>query len=349
MSTDYFQSHTVSLILSWIFSIPPIIALIVYGNVQVAKNQHWFTGLLFVWILFCAIVLSPFRYAFLQLIIVTTYPYQSFYAFFTACALSVYIIPFVMSILYGIGFGLPALGLGAIVGFKDSISRTRLFLAAIAAPFLFLVGSYLFYLVLPYAAYSTHWLRAEDVIRATNGPAEYVYKYLVEPWTPQALPQFTRDMGLENLTSKERLRAHVAAVYLGKKQFAYYVYKAYPEYADQKKLGNKLGYTDKTPQEWPKLTNEENLKLYTITTKMISGEPLSEEDLEGAKSLQRSYMKRTGIVRTKEEMAEEVRIATGYFNIINQYNSEMQICLLLQIPLASLPVESTPLCHTLSI
>ena len=110
MSTDYFQSHTVSLILSWIFSIPPIIALIVYGNVQVAKNQHWFTGLLFVWILFCAIVLSPFRYAFLQLIIVTTYPYQSFYAFFTACALSVYIIPFVMSILYGIGFGLPALG-----------------------------------------------------------------------------------------------------------------------------------------------------------------------------------------------------------------------------------------------
>ena len=314
--------------MSWIFSIPPIIALIVYGNVQVAKNQHWFTGLLFVWILFCAVVLSPFRYAFLQLIIVTTYPYQSFYAFFTACALSVYIIPFVMSILYGIGFGLPALGLGAIVGFKDSISKTRLFLAAIAAPFLFIISSYLFYLVLPYAAYSTHWLRAEDVIRATNGPAEYVYKYLVEPWTPQAFPKFAHDMGLENLTSKERLRAHVATIYLGKKQFAYYVYKAYPEYADRERLGIKLDDTDKTPQEWPELTNEEMSKIYSITTKMIAGEPLGEADLEDVRRLQKEYMERTGIVRTEEEKAEEAKAATEYFNIIYQYNSEMDMCLL---------------------
>lgn len=76
MSTDYFQSHTIPFILSWFFTIPTIIGLIVYANVQVAKNQHWFAGLLLIWIYLCMIVLSPFRYMFLQLIMAGAYPWS---------------------------------------------------------------------------------------------------------------------------------------------------------------------------------------------------------------------------------------------------------------------------------
>jgi len=87
--------------------------------------------------------------------------------------------------------------------------------------------------VVPDAAYSTHWLNPDDVIKATNGPPVYVFKYITEMGSPIQYPKLVSDIGPENMNTKEKLRAHVASVYLGKKQFAYYLSKADPEYYEK--------------------------------------------------------------------------------------------------------------------
>jgi hypothetical protein len=170
----------------------------------------------------------------LQIFIAIAYPLQSFRAFFTNFILVLY-IPIVFGILYAIGIVLPFVGTYAIAGFKGTASKIRLWLAVPAAPIIFLIASYLFYLVLPYAAYSTHWLKAEDVIRATNGPSEYFYRYIVEQMTPLQFPRYAHEIGLDNLSPKERLRSHVSILYLGMDQYVYYVSKAYPAYWEEAK------------------------------------------------------------------------------------------------------------------
>jgi len=155
------------------------------------------------------------------------YPVQSISAMLSSIPLAFY-IPIVFGIMCAIGLLLPLVGIVGIAGYKR-MSTGRLFGAAVAAPVLLLLGTYLYFLVLPYAAYSTHWLKATDVIRATNGPPEYLYKYIAEEVTPLQFPLFVRDVGEENLTSTERLRAHVAVIYLGNKEFSSYMYNAYPK------------------------------------------------------------------------------------------------------------------------
>jgi len=325
MSTDYFQSHTISLILSWIFSIPIVISAIVGPVSMLLEKEEGISRLLLIWTGLCIIVLSPFRYMVLQLFMATAYPFQSLHAFFTLLLLVIY-IPIVFSILYAIGLGLPFLGMAAIAGFKSTMSRTRWLFVALASPFLFFFGSYLFHLALPYAAYSTYWLNAKDVIQATNGPAEYVYKYVVEQGTPLQFPLFATNMGLENLTSKERFRAHVAAVYLGKEEFYYYIYKAYPEYAESRKRKNKSDNLIEAPQEWPELTQEEQAELNAVSEKMMR-EPLEEEDLERVRRVNKNYTKRTGRQMTEQE----VMITTQAIETISQYKLEFGRCLLQSI------------------
>jgi len=322
MSADNFQSHIISLILSWVFSVPIIIGLVGYLVSLLLEKEVGVPRLLLIWLGLCIIVLSPFRYMVLQVLMATVYPFQSLHAFFTLFLLALY-IPIVFSLLYAIGLGLPFLGFAAITGFKTTVSRTRYFFAAVASPFLFLFGSYLFYLALPYAAYSTHWLDAKDVIRATNGPPAYFYKYAVEPATPEILPKFALNLGLENLTSKERLRAHVAGVYMGGKEFAYYLHKAYPKYADTQERSNGSDNLTKKPEEWPELTEEEQTELNAVAAKMVR-EPLEKEDLERVRRVNESYTKRTGRRMTEQE----VMFAMQAFEILGQYKLELGRCLL---------------------
>jgi hypothetical protein len=235
---DYFQSHTISLILTWVFSIPIILGMISAGINILFKKTEGTPRSLTVWLVICVLLFSPFRYILLQLFIATAYPFQSFRALLTTCILAFY-IPIVFSILYVIGLGLPLLGTMAVAGFKNRPSKMRLCLSAIAAPIIFLIGGWLYYLVLPYAAYSTHWLNSGDVIRATNGPPEYIYKYVVEQMTPIQFPGYVHKIGFDKLSPKQRLRSHVAAVYLGEKEFSFFVYKSYPE-----EFRRKTGYKD---------------------------------------------------------------------------------------------------------
>ncbi len=235
---DYFQSHTFSIVLTWLFSIPLIISLIGLAIYLLFEKIEGISRLFIVWLVICIILFSPARYIFLQIFVAIAYPLQSFRAFFTTFILVIY-IPIVFGIIYAISFALPTLGVVAIVGFEDNVSKIRLWLSALAAPIIFLIASHLFYLVLPYAAYSTHWLHPKDVIRATNGPPEYFYRYVVEQMTPLKFPSYAHEMGLNNLSPKERLRSHVAIVYLGQKQFNFFMYKSYPE-----EYKRKTGYSE---------------------------------------------------------------------------------------------------------
>ena len=144
-------------------------------------------------------------------------------------------IPIVFGLLYAIGLAVPFLLTILIVGKKEPPSKGRLFIAGILAPIIFLVFSTIYYNILPYAAYSTHWLGPKELIRTTNGPSQYFYRFAVEQFTPLQFSGFAYDIGMENMSGKERLRAHIAAVYCGNKQHWYYVSKAYPEYFEKLK------------------------------------------------------------------------------------------------------------------
>jgi len=239
---DYFQSHTFSMILTWLFSIPVILCTI--GPVlacSLASSLEKFEGIprfLMVWLVVCFLLFSPLWYILLQILIATAYPFQSFRALLTTIVLIGY-IPIVFGIMCIIGLGLPILCVYIIVCFfKDIASKIRLWLSALAAPIIFLIASYLFFLVLPYAAYSTHWLHAKDVIRATNGPPEYFHRY-VTPIFYIPLRRYVKEIGVDNLSPKERLRFHVADIYLGEKQFTFFVYKSFPE-----EFKRKTGYSE---------------------------------------------------------------------------------------------------------
>ena len=235
---DYFQSHTISLILTWVLSIPIIVGLIASAIGFLFEKSKGFPRSFTIWLLICLLLLSPLRYILLQLFIATAYPVQSFGALFSTVILAFY-IPIVFSILYAIGLGLPILGAFAVAGFKDPPSIIRLWFSAIATPIICIIAGWLYFLVLPYAAYSTHWLSPQDVIRSTNGPPEYFYKYVAEKWTPLQFPGYVYEMGLENLSVKERLRSHVASVYLGERAFSFFVYKSYPN-----EFKRKTGYKE---------------------------------------------------------------------------------------------------------
>lgn len=328
MSIDYFQSHTVSLILSWIFSVSLISSFIaLFIGVLFKKLEgvpRPFSIPILLWIILCMVVLSPFRYIVLQLCAGIAYPFQSLSAFLSVFLLVLY-IPIVFSILFAIGVALPLFGVAITAGLKEPISKARLFLAAIISPFLFLVGSYLFYLALPYAAYTTYWLKARDVIRTTNGPAEYVYKYLVEQLTPLQFPEFIHEIGLENLSAKERLRGHVAAVYLGQKQYSYYMDKVYSQ-DPGKKTKPKPDSLSELPEKWPEFTAEELSEVSAVMAKAVQ-EPLEDNDLERIKRVYMSYSKRVGRYMTREE----ADLLPKIMEIIYQYNYELGRCLLLSI------------------
>jgi len=265
-----------------------------------------------IWILICIIVISPMRYMFLQFIVATVYPYQSISAFLSLFYLMI-IIPIVFSVLYAIGFGLPLLGtLFVATGFKDNPSKSRLFFGSLAAPFIFFLGGFLFFSILQYAAYSTHMLKAKDLIRATNGPAEYFYKYVVDFGTPLSYPQLAYDIGLQNLTYKEKLRLHVASVYLGDSENYYYVTSEFPKYVETRNAYEKL-----KEGKWPEMTTEESVELAAIRGKILK-EPLDDEDLERVIQINRSYEKRVGRSITEDEAI----FLTQIIEIMMRYKNE---------------------------
>lgn len=232
MNSDFFASPIISQILTWIFSIPIVLCMLEVAVTMLFKKQEGIPRIYTLWLIICLILFSPLRYILLQLLVAIAFPFQSFTAFLSTFLLAIY-IPIVFGLLYAIGLILPLFLTVLIVGVQNPPPKGRLFLSGIVGPLIFFVFSTVYYTLLPYAAYSTHWIGPKELIRSTNGPPYYFYRYAVEQFTPLQFSGFTHDIVLENLDAKERFRAHVAAVYCGNKQHWYYVSKAYPVYFER--------------------------------------------------------------------------------------------------------------------
>jgi hypothetical protein len=88
------------------------------------------------------------------------------------------------------------------------------------------VSSIIFYSALPYAGWTVHWLKAKDVIRATNGPAAIVFRYFTSIGTPVILPAFYDQTPQQPI---DKLRCHAAAVFLSNQRTGYFVMHQYPD------------------------------------------------------------------------------------------------------------------------
>jgi len=210
-------------------SLPIVFGILAFAVTMLFEKHEGIPRIFLWWLFACIILFSPFRYIFLQVLLATAYPFQSIYGLISTFWLSLY-IPIVFSLLYAIGLGIPFLIIVSIIGKKDPLPKYRIVISGICAPLIFTAFSVVYYLLLPYAAYSTHWVSPKALIRSTNGPSHYYYEYVVEQFTPLEFPNFATEIGLEEMDAKERLRAHVAGVYCGNKQFWYYVSNAYPLY-----------------------------------------------------------------------------------------------------------------------
>ena len=226
MGSDYYASNTVSLVLAWIFCQPVLFAVVgfIFWFFQKHEGIPWFVsawiGLFFLW-------LSPIRYMLFQIIAATAYPVQSFFAFFSLFYSGVFLfVPIEFSILFALGFALPLFLNLLLVGDR----WWRNLLACLAAPVLALLGSVIFGFLLPVAAgVTTQHLRADDIIRSTNGPAYFAFVCLLTKIDADVPPLFAQTP----MTPRDYLRTHVAMVYLGKNQQLEFVEKAYPEIAHQ--------------------------------------------------------------------------------------------------------------------
>lgn len=214
MTPDVFASHTLSLVLSWIVGIGLLSAAvntIVVGDFGEEMRSRRMFGL---WIVATALVFSPARYMLFQVLVAEAYLFQGIRPFITGGLLA---IPFGfwIGVLAGIGLYLPWLLLVAFTGKAEPLSRPRVLLASAAAPMVFCLSRRVFFWILPYMAYPLHILPVEDMVRATNGPAEVYFDYIVDlpvPGTPWPGTVVAGD------TNKERLGGHLAKVYFGTKQ-----------------------------------------------------------------------------------------------------------------------------------
>lgn len=222
--TDHFASSTVSVILSWLAVVPVVLAL--FGYILSLFRKHEGIPWLFsTWVGVCFLVLSPARYMFFQLVTAISYPFQSFFALTSLFWLAI-LTPFAFCFLYAVGIGLPLFLVMLMLGNRPR--WWRYVLASATAPLVATIGTLVFSFALPFAALSTHWLRAEDVIKATDGPAYFAFAFV--PQGLVALPPYSPKTPA---TTKDYLRSHVALIYLGKSEHDFFLHEAYPELYDE--------------------------------------------------------------------------------------------------------------------
>ncbi|HNW73306.1 MAG TPA: hypothetical protein PKN44_06750 [Bacteroidales bacterium] len=227
MTTDYFESSTFSLVLTWIFTIPVFIGLIVESGNLIFEKYDGLPKAYLVWFVLCILVLSPLRYLILQTILATSYVFQSWSAFLTIFILILY-IPIIFGLLYAVGFSLPILinfWLSGLIK-SDQITKGKLILSAFLTPLFAYLGTYLFFLILPFAAYTIHWLEPENVIKATNGSPYYYYKFIGSWLMPIKTDNFPSNV---NKDTKSKFRNHIAQDYLSDKNRIDFIKYSYPE------------------------------------------------------------------------------------------------------------------------
>jgi hypothetical protein len=213
---DPFDSSTVSLTLAWIIGVLMFawiasIAVNAVADFFAEREAHssrwlpWFG----VYFLLCFVVISPMRYMILQFLLIDSYSVQSFNAVANSLIAGIYVVS-VSGVLFAASVALPSMLLFTVLKNERTAS---LIAGTVLAPFMFAVGYALFFLLLPYAAWTIHWLPARDVIRSANGPATVFYKLAVESDIPRIGPKLVIQ---EGETANERLRSHVRTTYVSR-------------------------------------------------------------------------------------------------------------------------------------
>ncbi len=229
MTPNVFDSGIVSSILSWMLCIPLLFGILQWVASFFLKHKG-VPRAHSIWLCVCLILLSPARYLLFQVVAAACYAVQSPQAFLTLFLLVLY-VPILWCLLTAVGLGLPLVALFPIQGKSGTLAGGRAVAASVVCPLLCLISSLLFNLALPYAGWTVHWLRARDVIRATNGPASVFYRYVVSSFglyigDPVPLPKFYSQTPQQPV---DLLRCHVAVIYLGDEQKDYFLAHQYPE------------------------------------------------------------------------------------------------------------------------
>ena len=224
MRPEVFESGIISSILAWLSALPLMVAAVAWVFTSFAKHEgipRWFS----IWLAICLFIFSPARYLLFLIVAADCYAVQSWGAFFSVFLLALY-VPIVFGILFFIGVGLPMYSLVPIFGKSSQFTVARGLLASIVLPVVCIVSSFIFYWALPYAGWTVHWLKAKDVIRATNGPTAIVYRYFSSIGTPIILPAFYNQTPQQPI---DELRCHAAAVFLSEARKGYFVKHQYPD------------------------------------------------------------------------------------------------------------------------
>ena len=225
MNYTYYDSSSLSQFIAWFFCIPTIFYVIMsIGNVLFIKEVG-VTRLLLIWLGICAFLFSPLRYLIFQILVAQTYAVQSFSSFFNTIILSLY-VPFIAGILYAIGFAPAMVSALAICSKKPTVSLIQGLLLAFVFPFACMLGTYLFFLALPSAAWTLRWVDEKDLIKATNGPPALAFQYLIKPFGLVSMPAFYE---LTPRSDKDLLRCHFAATYLSNQGLARFKANQYPD------------------------------------------------------------------------------------------------------------------------
>ena len=227
MNYSFFDSSMLSTILSWFFAMPTIAYfLLAWIPLLAEKNMDYPSRLYLTWLVICVFIFSPLRYIVFQVVIATSYSVQSFGAFFSTLWLSLY-VPLVFGLLYFLTCIVPTLSLMLLSQKQDQrIGIFRGLAWILIFPFACMLSSLIFFTALPTTSKTLGQASAKDVIKATNGPAALVFKYLVKPFGAVPLPVFFE---LTPKTDKDMIRCHVASTYLSKSAFSYFLEKQYPD------------------------------------------------------------------------------------------------------------------------
>lgn len=226
MQPDFFESSTVSLILSWLSAASVFTALIGTLLFLFLQKHEGVPRTLSIWVGICMILFSPLRYIFFQVDLALSYTVQSFSAFFTGMLMSIWVVP-VFAIIYLIVIGAPIAAASLLLANQARVTFTRGLVLCILVPVVCVISNSIFYLGLPYAGVAVGWMaNPKDLIKATNGSAAVLFKYVASPLTPLILPSFYSDTPQKDV---DLLRCHVASTYLSDKTFGYFVKHQYPE------------------------------------------------------------------------------------------------------------------------
>jgi hypothetical protein len=221
---DYFESSKLSLTLAWIFCIPLFFgfASIIITAFKKHEGCPWLYS---AWIGICFLILSPIRYVAFLVTLAASYPFQNGVAFITVFLFWLWIPALLaFAVLNAVGLIGPIYLTLWVAGDQAKFKRSRLVASAVVAPLAAFLGTFVFSLILPFAAISTHDLNADAIIKATNGPAQIVFR--AQSRGMIALPPY---YAKTTQTNTDRVRTHVALLYLSDSDHDNFLKMEYPD------------------------------------------------------------------------------------------------------------------------